>query len=234
MLRVDRRLRATLGLVLLLGGGALAEGDRAYRRGDYRTAAEAYGRVLAAGDSSAVVHYNLGTALLRLDRHDEARPHLEAAARLRGRAGLPARAEYNAGGADLAPVAADRVAKEQRRERLLRAVDRYRRALLLNPGDADAKWNLELAQRLLRVESGGGGGGDVDDEDERPRGGGGEGPPSPASPQPRPGQGSQGADQPMTRERAERILAGAESREQAIQRQQLRRDQSKVHGVRDW
>lgn len=230
------RTMAVAGIVLLVGGGALAEGDRAYRRGDYRAAAEAYGRALASGDSSAVVHYNLGTALLRLDRHDEARPHLEAAARIGGRAGLSARAEYNVGGADLAPVAADRVPKEQRRERLLRAIDRYRRALLRDPGDADAKWNLELAHRLLREPSGGGGGGGGDDEEEneQPRGGGGEGPPSPASPQPRPGQASQGADQPMTRERAERILAGAESREQAVQRQQLRRDQSKVHGVRDW
>jgi Ca-activated chloride channel homolog len=225
---------AILGLALLIGGGALAEGDRAYRRGDFRRAAEAYGRALAAGDSSATVRYNLGTTLLRLNRHDEARPHLEAAARLRARAGLPVRAEYNAGGADLAPVAANRVPKEQRRERLLRAISRYRRALMLDPADADAKWNLELAQRLLRAESAGGGGGDDEDKNEEPQGGGGQGPQSPANPQPRPGQASEGPGQPMTRERAERILAGAEAREQDIQRQQLKRDQTKLHGIRDW
>ena len=38
----------------------------------------------------------------------------------------------------------------------------------------------------------------------------------------------------MTRERAERILAGAEAREEEIQRQQLRRDQARISGVRDW
>jgi tetratricopeptide (TPR) repeat protein len=227
------RAISILGLILLLGGGALAEGDRAFRRGDYRRAADAYGRALAAGDSSATVRYNLGTTLLRLGRHDEARAHLEAAARLRARAGLPVRAEYNAGNADLAPVAADRVPKEQRRERLLRSISRYRRALMLDPGDADAKWNLELAQRLLREESGGGGG-DDDKDDEQPRGGGGQGPPSPANPQPRPGVASQGAGQPMSRAQAERILAGAEAREQEVQRQQLKRDQAKIHGVRDW
>jgi Ca-activated chloride channel family protein len=223
---------AIVGLALLIGGGALAEGDRAFRRGDYRRAAEAYGRALAAGDSSATVRYNLGTTLLRLGRHDEARPHLEAATRLRARAGLPARAEFNAGNADLAPVAANRVPKEQRRERLLRAVGRYRRALLRDPADVDAKWNLELAQRLLREEAGGGG----DDEDDRkePRGGGGQAPPAPASPQPNPGQASAGGNQPMTRAQAERILAGAEAREQDIQRQQLKRDQTKIHGIRDW
>jgi Ca-activated chloride channel homolog len=223
---------AMLGFVLLLGGGALAEGDRAFRAGDYRRAAEAYRRALSEGDSSAVVRYNLGTTLLRLGRHDEARPHLEAAARLRGRGDLPLRAEYNAGNADLAPVAANQAPKEQRRERLLRAITRYRRALLRNPADADARWNLELAQRLLREESGGGGG--ADDRNESPSGGGGEGPQSPASPQPRPGQTAEGAGRPMTREQAERILAGAERREQEIQRQQLKRDQARIHGIRDW
>jgi tetratricopeptide (TPR) repeat protein len=227
------RFSAILGLALLIGGGALAEGDAAFRRGDFRRAAQAYGRALAAGDSSATVQYNLGTTLLRLNRHDEARPHLEAAARLRARAGLAARAAYNAGNADLAPVASKRVPREQNRERLLRAIGHYRRALLMNPGDADAKWNLELAQRLLREQAGGGGSED-EKKNEQPQGGGGQAPPSPANPQPRPGQASEGANQPMTRERAERILAGAEAREQQIQRQQLKREQSKIHGIRDW
>ena len=226
------RWMAALGFALVIGGGALAEGDRAFRRGDYRRAAEAYGRALAAGDSFAVVRYNLGTTLLRLGQHDQARPHLEAAARLRADYVLVTNAQYNAGNTDLAPVAADRVPKEQRRERLLRAIGHYRRALLRNPADVDAKWNLELAQRLLRQESGGGGGGDDDNKD--PQGGGGPGPQSPASPAPQPGRTSEGAGRPMTREQAERILAGAEQREQEIQRQQLKKDQTRIHGIRDW
>jgi hypothetical protein len=38
----------------------------------------------------------------------------------------------------------------------------------------------------------------------------------------------------MTQEQAERILAGAEAREQRVQRQQLKQDQNRIHGVRDW
>jgi tetratricopeptide (TPR) repeat protein len=216
----------------LIGGGALADAERAYRRGDYAAAAQGYARALAEGDSSAVVRYNLGTALLRLGRHDEARPHLEAAARARAPADVRFRAEYNAGGSDLQPVAGGRVPAEQRRERLTRAIRHYRGALLRNPADADAKWNLELANRLLR-ESAGGGGGD-DDKNENPSGGGGESASSPAAPQPRPGAADEGAGRPMTREQAERILAGAEAREQRIQRQQLKQDQTRIHGVRDW
>jgi len=215
----------------LIGGGVLADAERAYRRGDFQGAARAYGRALAEGDSSAVVRYNLGTALLRLGRHDEARPHLEAAARARATEDTRFRGAYNAGGADLQPVAGGRVPSAQRRERLVRAINHYRRALLLNPDDADAKWNLELANRLLRQQDGGGGG---DDEKNDGPSGGGQNAPSPAAPQPRQGTGGEGAGRPMTREQAERILAGAEAREQRIQRQQLKQDQTRIHGVRDW
>lgn len=221
-----------LGAAALIGGGALADAERAYRRGDYPAAARGYARALADGDSSAAVRYNLGTALLRMGRHDEARAHLEAAARARASADTRFRAAYNAGNADLQPAAAGGAPQAQRRERLARAVRHYRAALLRNPGDPDAKWNLELANRLLREESGGGGG--DEDENESPSGGGGENQPDPGSPQPRPSGANEGAGRPMTREQAERILAGAEAREQRIQRQQLKQDQNRIHGVRDW
>lgn len=229
----DRVLQRSLLLAALIGGGVLADAERAYRRGDYQAAAQGYARAVAEGDSSAAVRYNLGTALLRLGRHDEARPHLEAAARARASADTRFRAEYNAGNADLQPVASGKVPQEQRRERLTRAIRHYRGALLRNPGDADAKWNLELATRLLR-EQAGGGGGDDEEENESPSGGGGQNPPSPATPQPQPATGGEGAGRPMTPEQAERILAGAEAREQRIQRQQLKQDQTRIHGVRDW
>jgi tetratricopeptide (TPR) repeat protein len=222
-----------VGAVALIGGGVLADAERAYLRGDYQAAAQGYARALADGDSSAAVRYNLGTALLRLGRPDEARPHLEAAARARARANIRFRADYNAGNTDLQPVAGGGVPPAQRRERLTRAIRHYRGALLLDPHDADAKWNLELANRLLREQAGGGGGGD--DENENPSGGGGgQNPPSPATPQPQPSSADEGAGHPMTREQAERILSGAEAREQRVQRQQLKQDQNRIHGVRDW
>lgn len=221
------------GAAALIGGRVLADAERAYRRGDYQAAAQGYARAVEKGDSSAAVRYNLGTALLRLGRHDEARPHLEAAARARAHNDILFRAEYNAGNTDLHPVAAGSVPPEQRRERLNRAIRHYRGALLRNSRDADAKWNLELATRLLR-EQAGGGGGDDDEENESPSGGGGQNPPSPATPQPQPATGGEGAGRPMTPEQAERILAGAEAREQRIQRQQLKQDQTRIHGVRDW
>ncbi|HEU0012819.1 MAG TPA: CDC27 family protein [Longimicrobium sp.] len=222
-------------LALLLTGGAVREGNRHYRNGDYARAAQSYARALAEGDSSAVVRYNLGTALLRLGRYDEARPHLEAAAR-RGLRRRTASAEYNAGNADLAPAAAGRLRDEARVEALRRAVSRYRRALLRSPGDADAKWNLELAQRLLDRERRGGAAGAQPQADPQAGGEPGESdePPQPADPQPRPQETGEGDQPPMTREEAERVLDRAGRRESELQKRMLKREQERLVGVRDW
>ena len=220
-------------LAALAGGGLLAEGTRHARAGDWARAAAAYERAMAEGDTSALARYNRGTALLALGRHDEARPHLEAAARAGGASPLPFRAHYNAAAADLAPVAAGAVPDEARIPRLRRAVEHLRRALLLDPGDEDAKWNLELAQRLLDRASSSGGGGD-DDEDGESGGGGGGGAQAPASPRPRPGPAGDAGPRPMTRDEAESLLAGAGRRESDVQRRQLRKDQARIPGVRDW
>lgn len=216
-------------LAALLAGGALADAERAQRRGDPAAAAEAYRRARAEGDTSVAVRYNLGTMLLALGRHDEARPHLEAAA---ADSALRLRAAYNAGYADLAPVAAGRVPDAaERTARLERAVARYRAVLLADSADDDARWNLELAERLLRRESasgggggeddsGGGGGGGGEDEEEAPAGGGS------ASPR--------GGDRPISPAQAERILGAAEQRDLAVQRERLKQDPRRIHGVRDW
>jgi tetratricopeptide (TPR) repeat protein len=201
-------------------------GNRLYREGEYRKAAEEYAKVLAKGDRSPELRYNLGTALLRLEAYDSARAHLEAALP----AGAPEvrqRASYNAGNTDLVPVFLQRVPDDQRRPRLERAVAAYQRALLLRPGDPDAKWNLEIALRLLAQQPPGGGGGGGEDE-----GGGGEEEgeqqaPEAAEPAP---QGAKG----MTPSEAERILRGAQRAEAEVQGEKLRREQPRGRVLRDW
>jgi tetratricopeptide (TPR) repeat protein len=225
-----RRLLLLAALPLL--GGGLVEGNRLYRSGQFRRAAEAYQRRVAAGDTSAAARYNLGTALLRLRRWDEARPLLESASGVERQPELGQRALYNAGNTDLEPVFRRSVSEpEARRERLLRAIGRYKDALLARPADADAKWNLELAQRLLRREeqSGGGGG---EDQRNQGGGGGGQGPPQPA-PQPAPSPQRTPAPELSQRE-AERILTGAARAEADAQREVLSRVRGERKAVRDW
>lgn len=220
-----------LAVMLPLLGGGIAEGNRLYRAGQFRRAAEAYARRYAEGDSSTVLRYNLGTALLRLQRWDEARPHLDAAVEAQKPPELRQRALYNAGNADLEPVFRRRVTDdERRREMLLRAIGRYKDALLLRPNDADAKWNLELALRLLRRDppSGGGGGG-------QGQSGGGGGDDTPQQPAQQPSPAPTPAPAPeLTQEQAERILTGASNAEKDAQRQVLSRNRGERNAVRDW
>jgi Ca-activated chloride channel family protein len=227
-----RRALLLMAALPLLGGG-MVEGNRLYRGGQFRRAAEVYARRHAQGDTSLALRYNLGTALLRLQRWDEARPHLEAAIEAQKAPELRQRALYNAGNADLEPVFRRKVTDPARRtEMLRRAIGRYKDALLARPGDADAKWNLELALRLLRHDppSGGGGGGN-----EQNQGGGGGGSDDPRNPAPNPSPAPNPAPAPeLSQQQAERILTGASNAEKDAQRQVLSRNRSASKAVRDW
>jgi Ca-activated chloride channel family protein len=224
-----RALLLALALPLLAGGGP-SEANRPYRAGDHAGAAAAYSRLYQAGDSSAALRYNLGTALLRGGQWDEARGHLEAAFAVDSPPALRQRAWYNAGNSDLEPVFRKQVSEPQaREERLRRAIERYKLALLARPGDADAKWNLELAQRLLNpTPPQGGGGGGAGNEG----GGGDQGQPQP-TPQPAPSPRQQPVPN-VSQQEAERILTGAERSEQEAQRQMLSRNRGERQAVRDW
>ena len=237
MMRPRGRAAGALPRMLLvgcvLGLAACRETPHAqYRRGEVRPAAEAYARAVERGDTSAAARYNLGTALLRLRAFDEARPHLEAAVPRAGRA-LRERAHYNLGNTELEPAFADTSKSEEWKARLRRAVAHYKRALLLDATDRDAKWNLELAQRLLAEppESGGGGGaadtGGGDGEDDAD--------PQPAPGPPQPTRSSAGTGDPdLSPGDAERILSSAERDERELQRRKLREAPPGERAARDW
>lgn len=218
----------------LLGRDPASQGARAYRAGRYEEAAEAYRAALADGETP-VEQYGLGTALLRLERWDAARASLERAAsspEAVGDATLRLRAHYNAGNADLEPVFRGTAAPDERDARLRRAIAHYRAALSAVPSDLEAKWNLELAQRLLARQGGGGGGGGQNEgggggengQDEAPEEGGKQEGPS----------ANEGTSQGLSKQQADQILAGAERTESRVQRRELRRGHGEVRAVRDW
>lgn len=219
------RVAALTAALLLAACGPTP--DEHYRAGDYARAAEGYRERLERGDTTPRVRYNLGTAILRLERFPAARGPLEAAAEA-GDSAVKQRGSYNAGNTDLEPVFRKEVPDSTRRPALERAIERYRRALLLDPGDQDAKWNLELALRLLDREpqSSGGGGG------EGGEGGGGgeeeaESDPSDA------GERGNEADTP-TESEAERVLQKAAQAERDLQKQKLKKVPGQQRNARDW
>ena len=221
------------------GVGDLERGNRLYREGRYEEAVAAYRGALEDGEGTPELHYNLGTALLALGRYTEAERHLQLALRDVDPA-LRHRAYYNLGNRYLRAARENTDARAQTTQ-LDAAIEAYKRALRLAPSDAEAKWNLELAQRKRdeqqQQQSPQQQQQDEQDqnqqEDQQAR--------NQAGAQPSQGQAGQGSDsgsqfeqQPMTREQAEQILAAVEQDERELTREKLRRGQRRTPVARDW
>lgn len=212
---------AALAGIALFGGSAHAQrparGDRALAAGDPVGAAKAWLEQAGLGTARDTAFYNAGTAAASAGKFDVARGALTEAAKSADPE-LRYRALYNLGTAALEQAARDSV----RREALLdEATGNLRGALLLEPGSARAKWNLELALRRRPPQSGGGGGGGSP-----PSGGGGAQRPKPAEP----AQGPQG----LSQTEAEQILNSMERQERATRAEQESRFRGGAGGVKDW
>lgn len=226
-------MRRTSTVALLVLGALQAPGCTSpdpgalFDQGRYEEAEREYRQALARDPGSAEVHYDLGATAIRLREHEAARPHLEIASRTGDRR-LRQWAFYNIGNTRLEPVVLD--LSEEPRDDLVAAIVAYKRALLLDPDDEDARWNLELARRLLEREmesprprpdprtggGGGSGGGGPDDADS-----------GSADPRDRPASAGGRAPE-LSRTEAERVLMAAEQRELGLQREKLRRPQPPV------
>jgi Ca-activated chloride channel family protein len=146
ILPAKRRSLATLGMtvvVTLLAGSCSPahRGERLYHQARYPEAYDVF-RFGLERDSSARLAFDAGAALYRLERYDEAVAAFRQAARA---ADLRQQSLYNLGNALV------RAAEERPGEPapLLDAVGAYEEALHLAPGDAEARWNLEVALRRL-------------------------------------------------------------------------------------
>jgi Ca-activated chloride channel family protein len=115
-------------------------GRQLYEAGEFERAYEAFNRA-AAQDGNPAVRYDAGNAQYRMRRY------LDAAKAWQAAQGAPPRLRqwtwFNLGNAYFR---ADEDAQGQG-DQLRRAIGAYEEALRLDPGDLEAKWNLELALR---------------------------------------------------------------------------------------
>jgi Ca-activated chloride channel family protein len=186
-LRVRRRrglgAGALLGLLALATffggcGGTAAyqkvhDGNEAYQAGRYEDALTAYQAAKDLLPADPIVDYNIGNTLDRLGRFDEALTASRSAAQEADRNGdgeTYVFATYAAGNHAFATNA------------LEQARDAYIDTLLRDPGDADAKHNLEIVLRLIDPNQG-------QSQQPTPTPGAGNGPPQPGG-SPQPGEGT--------------------------------------------
>lgn len=116
------------------GPEANRKGNTAWKKGDYDQAAGEFARALEAMPAEKRLTFNRGTALLSLKKGDEALSALISAT-ADPRREVQAPAYYNAGNALFDG------------QKLDEALDAWKRAILADPSDENAKFNYELAKR---------------------------------------------------------------------------------------
>ena len=117
----------------------LREGDASYKKENYKTAEENYRKSLETQPSSKG-DFNLGNAIFKQQRFDDAIKQYDGIANNSSDNSLKSSALYNKGNAHFWKKEYDK------------AVEAYKEALRLNPKDEDAKTNLAKAKRMLQEQ----------------------------------------------------------------------------------
>ena len=121
--------------------GLVRKGNRQFANQRYEQSADSYQQALVYDSTSFAAKYNLGNAMFRTERYDRAEQLLTAtAADSLQLATDRAEAYFNLGNAQFA------------QQKLQEALQSYRRSLMLNPDDMEAKYNYAYTKKLLEQQ----------------------------------------------------------------------------------
>lgn len=116
----------------------LRKGNRAYDKGEYSESVARYESALKMAPASFEAGYNLGNALYKAERYDNAEKTLEKVTQDSLRTDIErSEAFYNLGNARF------------QQKKYQEALESYRQAMRLNPDDREAKYNYAYTKRLL-------------------------------------------------------------------------------------
>lgn len=118
----------------------LREGNRLYEKGKFAEAEVSYRKGLEQESLSFEGAYNLGNALYKQERFQEAKDHFEALAEGEQDVAKRARLHYNLGNSLV------------KNNKLQESADAFRKALRDAPGDKDAQHNLSEVLRQLKAQ----------------------------------------------------------------------------------
>ena len=119
--------------------GRIAEGNRRYDAGDHEEALNQYRQAQELDSTHIVPHFNAGGALYRLGRFPEGTQEFLRSASSPTDS-IVAMSYYNLGNSMF--KAGD----------FKSAAEAYKRSLLIDPEDGDAKFNLELAMKMMQQQ----------------------------------------------------------------------------------
>ena len=131
-------------------------GNRAYERLDYGRAEERYQQALELSDTCFEAKFNLGDALYKQQRYDEAEKIFTALAADSTRSDLDrAHSFYNLGNSLF------------QQKKYQEALSAFKRSLRLNPADLETKYNYAYTKKYIEDNQQGGGGGQNDQQNDQ-------------------------------------------------------------------
>lgn len=139
-------LIATTGFAQRQVRQATREGNSLFHKEDFLNAEIQYRKALEVAPNDSLATYNLGNALIRQQQDEKAKESLQqfvnaaSTAQKGGNRALASKAYFNAGDVCMAA--------QQYQE----AVQFFKRSLRNNPLDDEARYNLALAQKLLKQQ----------------------------------------------------------------------------------
>ncbi|MBE0676350.1 MAG: tetratricopeptide repeat protein [Bacteroidales bacterium] len=118
----------------------IREGNRDYRSGKFNESEISYRRATEIPKSSPDAWFNMGNAIYRQNRYDDAASTFEKNAALNEDELKRANSYYNMGNALLSS------------QKIKESIDAYKKSLRLNPESLETKYNLTYAQDLLKQQ----------------------------------------------------------------------------------
>lgn len=189
-------------------GGKMREGNSQMKKGNYQEAHDRYQEALVLEPDNPRIHYNLGRALYKQGKHQEAASEFQLAMLSKNKK-LQSRTMYNIGNC------------AYRQGGLDQAIQAYTMSLLLNPNDLQAKQNLELSlkmkdQKQNQSDSTKQNQDRQQNQQQQPQ----------PKPQPQKGQ--------MSREEADRVLQALQNREKQDLKKQQEKQRKQAKVEKDW
>ncbi|MGA9115535.1 MAG: tetratricopeptide repeat protein [Bacteroidota bacterium] len=210
-------------------------GNDLYEEGRFADAERSYRKALERENTLVQGRFNLGDALARQGRHDEAIREFEAAAQTAAEPRTRAHAWHNIGNSFM----------EQQKYR--EAAGAYSEALKRNPHDMETKYNLSYALRRMQTQAGNpeqqeGGGesrqGEKDRQEGQKQDQGGKEPEEGGGSEERdgrsPGEQAGEREQSISRKDAERILEVLKNSERDVQKKIRARKAVRARSEKDW
>jgi Ca-activated chloride channel family protein len=116
----------------------IKDGNDAYKKGDFKNAAQLYLKALSKDSKNDITKFNLGNALEKQINFSEAEKYYNEVASTTMNSDIKSKALYNKG------------VTEAQQEKLVEAIEAFKKALLLNPDDNDTRENLQKAINDLK------------------------------------------------------------------------------------